>query len=270
MEKFLPIKEFNDEYSVSDCGRVYSNKKNKFISINPGSNGYLIVTLFRNAKRYTRYVHRLVAIAFMENKSPLVVNHIDGNKQNNYLSNLEWITQSENSIHSAYYVNRESVKTEREHPLSEIEIANLIDDYINGMTTREIIKKYHTNNYDNYISKELKRRITKRKPKRFEIELDENILEIPEFPLYYISDKGNIYSAKIGRKMTPTINLGGYKQIKLTHNGKEKTISVHRLVAICFIDNPENKKVVNHINHIITDNRVKNLEWVTHKENSNR
>ena len=50
-------------------------------------------------------------------------------------------------------------------------------------------------------------------------------------------------------------------------NGKVRTEKVHRLVAIAFIDNPNNLPEVNHINHIRDDNRVENLEWVDHKEN---
>ena len=61
----------------------------------------------------------------------------------------------------------------------------------------------------------------------------------------------------------------GYLQINLVAaNGKRKKELVHRLVAITFIDNPENKPEVNHINHIRDDNRLENLEWVTHGENN--
>lgn len=51
-------------------------------------------------------------------------------------------------------------------------------------------------------------------------------------------------------------------------NGKIKCFTVHRLVALTFIDNINNKKFVNHINGIKSDNRVENLEWVTHEENT--
>ena len=68
------------------------------------------------------------------------------------------------------------------------------------------------------------------------------------------------------RIIKPYLNLG-YMQIILTKAKVRRTIKVHRLVAMAFIDNPENKKTVNHINGIGADNRVGNLEWNTQKEN---
>ena len=59
-----------------------------------------------------------------------------------------------------------------------------------------------------------------------------------------------------------------YKIVSYMENGKQKNIAVHRLVAIAFIPNPENKPEVNHINGDKSDNNVSNLEWVTRKENT--
>jgi len=64
------------------------------------------------------------------------------------------------------------------------------------------------------------------------------------------------------------IDGGGYCQVDFSINCKHKRYSVHRVVASAFIDNPENKPCVNHINSDRTDNRVENLEWVTYHENT--
>lgn len=60
----------------------------------------------------------------------------------------------------------------------------------------------------------------------------------------------------------------GYKRVALIQNGKRKDAFVHRLVAEAFIDNPEKKPQVDHVNRDSLDNRVSNLRWATAKENS--
>ena len=88
---------------------------------------------------------------------------------------------------------------------------------------------------------------------------------------YQISNKGRVWSKKSNHYMALQKDACGYLRVQLyMGNGKARTEKVHRLVAIAFIDNPNNLAEVNHINHIRDDNRVENLEWVTHKENSEK
>jgi hypothetical protein len=68
--------------------------------------------------------------------------------------------------------------------------------------------------------------------------------------------------------MKPIDNGKGYLRIKLTINNKEKRIMLHRIIAEAFIPNPYNKKCVNHIDGNKNNNSLSNLEWCTHKENS--
>jgi len=96
---------------------------------------------------------------------------------------------------------------------------------------------------------------------------------LPNFEKYYlISNLGNVkglnYKSKgVAKNLSLTRNRQGYVRIKLQVDKKPFVIFVHRLVALTYIPNVDNKKEVNHINGIKDDNRIENLEWVTPKEN---
>lgn len=93
--------------------------------------------------------------------------------------------------------------------------------------------------------------------------------DIKGYPGYQISNQGRLWSCKSNKYLQPFTNNRGYKAINIiAANGKRKGELIHRLVALAFIDNPERKPEVNHINHIRDDNRVENLEWISHSENN--
>lgn len=110
------------------------------------------------------------------------------------------------------------------------------------------------------------------------IEYDDNIFkdsgkehwkEIEGFPDYQVSDQGRVKSLKFGRERILKLRTTGYGylDIKLWSEGKYERKLIHRLVIEAFLENPDNKPECNHKNGIKTDNRLENLEWVTHSEN---
>ena len=88
-----------------------------------------------------------------------------------------------------------------------------------------------------------------------------------EFDNYEVSSRGDIRNTKTGRLLKLRIDKDGYRDVLLSKNSLTKRFKVHRIVAICFLDNPENKPYVNHLNGIKSDNNIDNLEWCTKLEN---
>ena len=88
-------------YLICNKGFVFNEDINGIQSPCISNTGYIRATMCHNGKRYKENIHRLVAKYFIDNPNDLPqVNHIDGNKHNNDVSNLEWVTPRENVIHS--------------------------------------------------------------------------------------------------------------------------------------------------------------------------
>jgi len=86
-------------------------------------------------------------------------------------------------------------------------------------------------------------------------------------PFFLVSNKGNVIVADTNVPARIMDNGHGYKQIQIMRKGKRYTRYVHRLVAECFIPNPNNLPEINHINGDKSNNSVENLEWCNHKDN---
>lgn len=100
-EGWRPIKNYEELYEVSNLGRVRNIKTGKFRKGSITPFGYLRLCLYNHGKTESRFLHRLILQAFMEcPDGKTMVNHINGNKLDNMLKNLEWVTASENVRHA--------------------------------------------------------------------------------------------------------------------------------------------------------------------------
>lgn len=100
-ELFMDIKGYEDRYQVSTDGRVWSIISQRYLKPIETKNGYLVVHLTaKNGKKKLEYIHRLVALTFIDNPGRYPeVNHKDENKHNNNVENLEWCNRSYNNTY---------------------------------------------------------------------------------------------------------------------------------------------------------------------------
>lgn len=142
-------KPFNDFIDVSSDGDVKS--RGKMLKGEICRNGYKRIHVSKNGIHYKYLVHRLVAETFVPNPFNLpVVNHIDGNKQNNSVANLEWCTYSDNLKH-AFKTGLRSCdgKNNNRHKLTNVDVQEIRRSYIKGkhgaLNATGLAKKYGVN-----------------------------------------------------------------------------------------------------------------------------
>lgn len=266
----IPIKGL-ENYKISREGKIINITRNKELTCTIKS-GYHYVSLVNEfeKKRKSYRVHILIAMTFINNddrKNKTFVNHKNGKKLDNRIENLEWITPTRNVVHA--------LETGLIVPLKRrVDKYDLKNNFIE---TYESIKDAAEKcNIDDASIVKVCRKSGRKKAGGFkwkytDVNENENVSEetiqnmkvINGFPNYKISKDGKIYSIAYKKILRNQINNDGYETIQL----KKYSFLVHRLVAIAFIDNPEKKDQVNHINEIKSDNRVENLQWATQSEN---
>lgn len=141
-----------DYLLISDCGKVFSTRSNRFLKFKPQGRGYCSLSTDPNGWKYPAInlkVHRLVAQTFIPNpENKKQVNHKDGNKSNNSVSNLEWVTSQENSDHAVANGLMKPAKQRKglDSPkckFREDDLKTILNLYRNGLTLREIGSKFN-------------------------------------------------------------------------------------------------------------------------------
>ena len=144
MEYWKEIRDYTG-YEVSSYGRIYSNKSGKILKLKSDKYGYKVVNLYnlKESRKKTQLVHRLVANAFIPNpKNKPQVNHINFNRSDNKVKNLEWTTAKENVKHSFKHGRikiGEDIKTAK---FTDMDIWNIKFGYI-GVSNTQISKLYN-------------------------------------------------------------------------------------------------------------------------------
>ena len=149
---WLAVKGYEGLYEVSDTGQVRSvtreclhkngnviPKVGKVLAQCPNKNTrYMMCSLWRNNKAKYYYVHRLVAGAFIPNPDSLPeVNHMDGDRQNNHLSNLEWVTRKGNIRHA---IDTGLLKFQNRY--TEDTFVSMLQEVIQGTSYQSLTQKY--------------------------------------------------------------------------------------------------------------------------------
>ena len=263
-------------YEVSNLGRVRRDKLNNSKTIFIGtkeSDGYIRVGLTKDGKCRKYKMHRLVAFAFIPNPDPInkiEVNHL-GEKDDNRVCMLEWVSPKENSIHGSkknsgtnhkLAINKIDIKTNEViklyNTLNEIKDDGFTIEKVNlciigknkthlGFKWEKVKDAYIdiVENYENEIWKDLK---------------DSIFDEVNKFTNYKVSNYGRV-KGYLKRIMKPNSTSGVFI-VQLRHNKVSKYVRLHRLVLMAFnVPRPEGKDEVDHIDSNNNNNKLSNLQW---------
>ena len=150
MERWKAIKGFSDKYSVSDQGRIRSQHThqgataNRILKGGRAGSGYRRVILHDGAGSHkSQYIHQLVARAFVKNPhNKPFVNHKDGDKTNNCVANLEWVTHSENHVHSRKVLKKTVGEANGQAKLTDVQVTAIKEASQTGLSQREIAEQF--------------------------------------------------------------------------------------------------------------------------------
>lgn len=281
-DEFIPIeythsngiKIISNTYSINKLGEIKNNLRNKIITGNADKRGYIKVGLnFSDNKNHGILVHRIVATVFLKNsdsKIYSIVNHIDHNPRNNKLSNLEWVTQKENT-------NKANGKSSF---ISEGKLVQYVALDDNGNEVFRITRKNNKGYKASNITKSIERGkkyegyYWKVENKREKIILgfsgnlnDYTWYEHWKYPGVYVCKEGFV---KYKDKLLYSLNLDGYVVSNIRIENTRIYFKIHRLIMEYLLGRSLKKdEIVDHINTVKCDNSFSNLRLTNAVGNMN-
>jgi len=275
IDEVRPIEGF-DDYVIARDGKITRLSNGISLSQSVEFKSYPRVNLQqKDGKWLKRFVHRLVAKAWIPNPhGHPFVNHLDRNKSNCHMSNLEWCSASENVKHW-----QQNFVWKQSRPVFQLDLAgNIKCRYPSAQAAAVSATSTNTKSLQRHISACCagKRKTAGGHKWKYEeplshidcSNLDGEVWQAPvTHPMFEVSNKGRVKRRKTGQLATLYENVSGYFQVQ-TNRKDLGTRLVHRIVAETFIPNPHQYEVVDHINRDRKDNTVDNLRWVSATENT--
>jgi hypothetical protein len=264
--KDLPPELLLSKYQVSNLGRIKNKRTQYILTQNPRKDGYISNSLsYDDNTTKSAIVHILIAKTFLDNpNNKPTVNHINMNRSDNRVINLEWATHSEQSF--------KENKKEFKLPGKSVNQYDLDGKFIKTWD-KAIDAENELNISRKNILKVLKGERKQSGGFIWKYNIENTSLhgelwkECPlgtDFPKVLTSNLGRV-KIKDNNPRYGTLRKNGYYDIKIN----KKTFRVHRLVCLTFLENPDSKPFVNHKDENRSNNKIDNLEWITAKDNVN-
>lgn len=147
-------KQYIDNYYASDYGEIKNIKTDRILKQQISNKGYAKTNIIINGKIKTIFIHKVVAELFIPNPLNLpYINHKDGNKLNNFASNIEWCTPSQNTRHALDHGLINPLKGSEcyQAKLTEQDIIAIRNKYKEGFTFNELAKIYNVTRRNIYL-----------------------------------------------------------------------------------------------------------------------
>lgn len=264
-EIWRDIVGWEQRYMVSNLGRYA-----RFMKLSPHRAGYLKVCLREDRVSKTVTVHTLVGDAFLGPRpEDHQVNHRDGDKANNCVSNLEYLNRSQHEAHTSALGLRPFGNNVSTAKLTPEQVIAIREDYARGnITFTELAKIYGVakGNIARIVRLQTWRRLKDSAPAaKTDITLTEIWLPVGGWKTYLVSNHG-----RVAHISTPSPRPDGYIRAMLSEGAVRQHIFMQRMVAQAFLPNYADHLQVNHIDGNKSNNALSNLECIARKPHAHK